>query len=102
MCPRSGVVAERTYPRSEVSGGREETLHVQGQGRQPREATLHLRPLDTERSHRTPEARGSSPEEPPRDGGQGRHLRPGVEARRSNPKSSGCAGAGGPRGAIPC
>ena len=30
------------------------------------------------------------------------HLRPGAAAGRSNLRSSGCPGAGGPRGAIPC
>ena len=67
LCPRS-VVSERSYPVSEVSGGREETPCIRGQG-QPREAT-------------------SRP-------------RPGLVAGRSNPRSGGCAGTGGPRGAIP-
>ena len=33
LCPRSGAAAERSYPVSEVSGGREETPRVRGQGR---------------------------------------------------------------------
>ena len=46
--------------------------------------------------HPTPEARGSGREEPPCARGQG--WRPGGATPR--PRSSGCAGAGGPRGAI--
>ena len=41
-------------------------------------------------------------EEPLCAGGQGLHLRPGAVVRRSNPRSGGCTGTGGPRGAIPC
>ena len=41
--PRSGAAAERSYPVSEASGGREETPCVRDQGR-PGEATLRLRP----------------------------------------------------------
>ena len=37
--PKSGAAAERSYPVSEVSGGQEETLRVQGQGWRPRGAT---------------------------------------------------------------
>ena len=72
------MAAERSYPTSEVSGGREETLCVQGQGGsrketpriqdqgRPGEATSRLRPgAVTLRSHPKPEARGSSCEEPP-------------------------------------
>ena len=80
--PRSGLVAERSYPVSEVSGGREETSrvrgqvggqeelhHVQGQWRpggdtprprsgRPGEATSCPRPgALTLRSHPEPEAR---------------------------------------------
>ena len=92
--PRSGATAKRSYPASEVSGGREETPRVRGQG-WPGEATSCLRPgVVTLRSHPEPKARGSSWEEPPtpeaRAGG-----------REEQPRSSGCAGAGRPRGAIP-
>ena len=59
------MVAGRSYPASEASGGQEETPHVRGQGRLG-EATSHLRPgAVTLRSHPEPEARGSSWEEPP-------------------------------------
>ena len=46
-------------------------------------------------------------EETPRVLGQGQpgevtlHPRPGAAVGRSNPRSGGCAGTGGPRGAIP-
>ena len=80
---------------SEVSSSsREELPRVRGQGR-PGEATSHPRPgAVTLRSHPEPEARGCSWEEPV-------HPRPGPAARRSIPRSGGCTGAGGPRGAIP-
>ena len=48
----------------------------------------------TLRSHPEPEARDSSWKEPPTPEAR-------AAARRSNPRSSGCAGAGRPRGAIP-
>ena len=84
------AVAGRSYPVSEASGGWEETSHVRDQGR-PGEATSRLRPGPlTLRSHPEPEASGGSWEEPPMP-----------EAGRSNLRSGGCAGAGGPRGAIP-
>ena len=58
-------MAERSYPASEVSGSREETLCVRGQGR-PGEATSHPRPGEvTQRSNPEPKARGGSWEEPP-------------------------------------
>ena len=51
---------------SEVSGGREETLRITGQGRRPGEATSHPRPgAVTLRNHPEPEAKGGSWEEPP-------------------------------------
>ena len=57
-------MAERSYPASEVSGSREETLCVRGQGR-PGEATSHPRPGEvTQRSNPEPKARGGSWEEP--------------------------------------
>ena len=63
--PRSGAVAERSYPTSEASGGWEETPRVRGQG-QPGEANSRPRPgAVTLRSHPEPEARGGSWEEPP-------------------------------------
>ena len=88
------AAAGRSYPASEASGGPEETPHVRGQGR-PGETTSQPRPeAVTVRSHLEPEARGGSWEEQPKP-------RPRPAARRSNPRSSGCAGTGGPRGAIP-
>ena len=60
-------MAERSYPASEVRGGREETPHVRGQWR-PGEATLCPRPgAVTLRSHPEPEARGGSWEEQPKE-----------------------------------
>ena len=59
------MAAERSYPASELSGGREETPHVRGQG-WPGEATSCLRPgAVTLKSHPEPKARGGSWEEPP-------------------------------------
>ena len=69
---RALSVAERSSPESEVwGGGREEPLHVRAQGQRSEGAT-------------------------PRP-------RPGAPAWKINPrpKSGGCTGAGGPRGAIP-
>ena len=81
--PRSGVAAERSYPASEVSGGWKELPHM--------------------------EVRGRGREEPPLARGQGRQpggatpsWRPGAAAGRTNLRSGGCSGVGGPRGAIPC
>ena len=48
----------------------------------------------------TSKVRGGQ-EEPPRAGGQGRRSRPGMVDGRSDTRSGGCAGIGGPRGAIP-
>ena len=71
-CP-TGAVASRSYPTSKVRGGgrecqavtvQEQTLHVQGQGRRPRGATLHLRSVAAAgRSYPTPKARGNGQEE---------------------------------------
>ena len=62
------MVAGRSYPASEASGGQEETPHVRGQGRLG-EATSHLRPgAVTLRSHPEPEARGGTWEKPPAQG----------------------------------
>ena len=85
LCPRSGVVAERSYPASEVSvsrGGQEKPPRAWGQGWWRWGATPSPRPgAAPGRSHPCP--------------------RPGPAAGRSNPRSGGCAGTGGPRGAIP-
>ena len=91
--PRSGAAGWR-HPVSEVRGGQEETSRVQGQ-EQPGEATSRPRPGEvTLRSNPEPQARGGSWEESPTP-----------EARacgwEEQPRSSGCVGAGRPRGAIP-
>ena len=74
-----------------LSRGRE-LPHIWGQGRR-REEIVHVP---------KPETRGSSLEELPHDP-TSPCPRPGAAAGRTNPtsKSPGCAGAGGPRGAIP-
>ena len=73
--PRSGAAAERSYPASEFSGGREELPRVQGQWR-PGEATSHPRPGSvTLRSHPEPEARAGSWEEQPEERWLCRHRR---------------------------
>ena len=64
---RSGAVAGRSYPTSEVSGGWEETRHIRGHGWQPRGATSHPRPGVVRRSQITPEARGGGQEEQPEE-----------------------------------
>ena len=70
-------MAERSYPVSEVSGGREETPHVRGQGSgqeklprvqdqwRPGGDTPHPRSGAARRSHLAPEARGGDLEELP-------------------------------------
>ena len=83
-------VGERSYPASKVRGsGREETPRVRGQ-EWLGEATSRPRPgAVTLKSHPEPNARGGSWEEPPTP-------EPGPAAGRSIPRSSGCAGTGGP------
>ena len=71
-CPRSGAAAERIYPMSEVRGSGQEELP-------------------------SSQARGGGWEDLPHARGQG-HW-PG--AATPPPRSGGCAGEGGPRGAIP-
>ena len=62
---KSGAVAGRSYPMSEVSGGWEETCHIRGYGRQPRGAILHPRPgAVPERSYPASEVSGSWEETP--------------------------------------
>ena len=72
--PRPGAAAGRSYPVSEVRGGREELPHAP-----------------------TPEARSGGWEELPHTQGQGQQA----GGATPRPRSGGCAGAGGPRGAIP-
>ena len=79
---------------SEVrGGGREELPRVQGQW-QPGGDTLCLRSGAAGRSHLAPEARGGSWKEPPTP-----EVRAG--SREEQPRSGGCPGTGGSRGAIP-
>ena len=95
-CDSAGM-AERSYPTSEVRGGsREELPRIQGQGQRPRVPGSDSAG-DAERSYPTSEVRDHSGEELPHARGQGRW--PGEATPR--PRSSGCVGAGGPRGAIP-
>ena len=86
--PRSGGAAERRYPASEVRGGEERSYP------RPRSGAAAGRSYPTPLSPR-PRASG---EEQSHDRGQGRW--PGRPTPR--PRSCGCAGAGGPREAIPC
>ena len=76
--------------------GREELPHVQGQGQRPRVPGCDSAGA-AERSYTMSEVRGHRREELPPAQGQGQWL--GGAAPR--PRSSDCAGAGGPRGAIP-
>ena len=113
------VVAKRNYPTSEVRGSGQEcqaamvqewprgATHVRGQGQRPRGATLRTRPgAVDERSYPVSEVSGGW-EEMTRIRGRGwqgeatSHPRPEAAAGRSNPRSHGGGGAGGPRGAIP-
>ena len=103
--------AERSYHMSEVRGSGQECQAVTVQ-EWPRGATPCPRSgAAAGRSHPGSEARIRGWEEPPRDRGQGPRPggatpcpRPGAAARKINPcpRSSSCAGAGGPRGATPC
>ena len=113
--------AERSYPTSELrgrsrgnpypkGGGQEELPHVRGKGQRPRVPGCNGAGT-AEKSYPSPrsgvvagrsypmyEVRGGGREELPHIWGQGR--RPGGPTPR--PRSGGCAGAGGPRGDIPC
>ena len=96
LSSRSGAVARRRQLTSKVSGGREETPHIQGQGcgweelpsirgqwqpggdtpiqgqGWPGEATSHPKKgVVTLRSHPEPEARGSTWEEQPKEAQEG-------------------------------
>ena len=86
--PRSGGMAERRYLASEVRGGEERSYpasEVRGGGQEE----LPHAP--------TPEVKGCSQEEQPHAQGQGQWL----GGPTPHPRSRGCTGAGGPRGAIP-
>ena len=94
---------ERSYPTPQARGQgnrREELPHTptpeaMGGGREE-QPTPEARGCD-ERSYSMSKVRGGSREELPRVRGQGWRLG-GATLR---PGSNGCAGAGGPRGAIP-
>ena len=93
-CNSAGTT-ERSYPTSEVRGGGRESQAATAQERL-RGATQHLRSGAVAERARLQQRR-SSQEELPHVRGQGR--RPGGETPR--PRSGGCAGTGGPRGATP-
>ena len=106
--PRSESEAGRTpCPKG---GGQEELPHVRGQGQRPRVPGWNSAGTAEKsypsprsgaavgRSYPTSEVRDGGWEELPHARGQGR--RPGGPTPR--PRSGGCAGAGGPSGAIPC
>ena len=98
--PRSGAAAKSTRLRRRRNGPeelscvrgqgwrREELPRVGGQGRQPEGDTPHPKP----------KARGGGREEKPHARGQGQWL----GGPTPGPRSRSCAGAGGPRGDIPC
>ena len=114
-CDGAGM-AERSYPTSEVRGsGREEIPSVRGQGQRPRVPDCDGAGT-AERSYPTSEVRGGEGggrEELPRvrrQGWQPEGAAPCPHARGQgrplggptpHPRSGGCTGAGGPRGAIP-
>ena len=94
--PRSGAEAGRTPCLK--GGGQEELPHVRGQGQRPRVGDCNSAGT-AERSYAVSEVRGGGSEElphapPPEARGGGWEPTP-------HPRSRGCAGAGGPRGAIP-
>ena len=94
--PRSGAVAESTRLRRRRNR-REELPCVRGQAGRPRGDTQ--RPTSGAQREELSRLQGQGwrREELPRLRGQGR--RP--EGPTPHPRSRGCAGAGGPRGAIP-
>ena len=64
-CPRSGAVAERSYPMSEARGGsREELAHVQGavaaRAQEGREELLHVQGQEGVAVRRYPSSKVSS------------------------------------------
>ena len=108
--PRSRSGAETGRTPCLRGGGQEELPHVRGQG-QPRKVpgcdgagmaercypTSEVRAA-AERSYPASEVRSSSREELSPARGQGQRL----GGATPRPRSSGCVGTGGPRGAIPC
>ena len=94
-CLRSGAAAESARLQR-CRNSQEELPHVRGQGQRPIVAGCDGAGT-AERSYPASEVRGDGREEPPCAQGQGR--RPGETT--TLPRSGGCLGAGGPRGAIP-
>ena len=100
--------AQRRYPTSEVrGGGREELPQVRGQGQKP--GGPHARRVVSKRSYSTSEVRGSSQEcyaataqERLRGATQVRGQGQRPRGATPPPRSGGCVGTGGHRGAIPC
>ena len=92
---RAGTLSvdKRSYPTSEVRGSGLECQAATAQEWQ-RGATLRPRTAVAGRRHPVSEVRGGDPRSHP-------SPRPGAAAGRSNPRSCGCAGTGGLRGAIP-
>ena len=91
---RSGAEAGRTL--CPQDSGQEELPHIRGQGKKLRVPGCD-RAGAVERSYPMSEARGRGQEELPPARGQGRRPRQAT----THPRSSGCMGTGGPRGAIP-
>ena len=117
-CPKSGAAAESArlrrhrngreeLPKSEVSGGgREELPHVRGQGQQQGGPRAQM--AAAKRSYPTSEVRGSGREcqavtaqEWPRRATQVRGQGRWPGGPTPHPRSHGCTGTGGSRGAIP-
>ena len=98
--PTPGAAAQNGYPKPDARGGGPEPLPTTGgQGRWPVVTMPHPRPrAEARRHYPPPEVRSSVWEALPYARCQG--WRPGGATPR--PRSRGCAGAGGPRGAVPC
>ena len=96
------AAAKRSYPTSEVRGSGRECQAATAQ-EQPRGANPRLRSEGAaERSYPASEVRGGDKKSyptPPRPHARSQGRRPGGATPR--PRSCGCAGVGGPRGAIP-
>ena len=92
------AAAKRSYPTSEVRGGSQECQAAMAQ-EQPRGPTPHLRSgVVAGRSYPTPQAQGQGQQPGGATHVQGQGQRPGGPTPR--PRSHGCTGTGGPRGAI--
>ena len=97
MAATTGALSAGGCDDRRTKHGREELPHVRGEGQRPRVPGCNG--VGTaEKRYPTSEVRGSGREELPHTQGQG--CRPGEPTPR--PRSGGCVGAGGPRGAMPC